>query len=81
MSRVSSTIASVCVVLMALTMGVIEPKSILQAQPLILNQSQHPDNQEEVQVFSGTIVAMTPGIFFLKDDAKFLSGFERWTMA
>ena len=74
MNRVSTNIVSVSVILIGLMLGAGQQRGILQAQPFTLNgQSEHPDDQEEMQIFSGTIVVMTSGIFVLKDDVKNIS--------
>ena len=72
MSRVSSTIISVGFILTTLaTVGFAQPLTILQPQPLMLTpQSQNPENQEQLQIFMGTVIPMASGMLVLKDDAK-----------
>ena len=72
MNRVSSTIISVAFILTTLaTVGDAQPLTILQPSPLVLTtQSENPDNEEQLQMFMGTVIPMASGKLVLKDDAK-----------
>ena len=84
MNRVSSTIISVGFILTTLaTVGDAQPMTILQPQPLMLTpQSQNPENQEQLQIFMGTVIPMASGMLVLKDDAKdILYGLDNQALA
>jgi hypothetical protein len=72
MNRLSSTIISAGFILtMLATVGDAQPLTIIQPQLLMLSPpSQNPENEEQLQVFMGTVISMASGMLVLKDDAK-----------
>ena len=84
MNRVSSTIISVSFILTTFaTVGDAQPLTILQPRPLMLStQSQDPENEEQLQIFMGTVIPMASGTLVLKDDAKdILYGLDNQALA
>ena len=81
MCRVSLSFVSVGILLIALAMpGVAQSISTLQAPPSMLDS--HSQNQDLLQVFTGTIVSTNDGILFLQDDAKDIRyGLDNQTLA
>ena len=71
MNRFSSTIISVGFILTTFaTVGYAQPLTIHQPRLMLTPQSQNPENEEQLQVFMGTVIPMASGMLVLKDDAK-----------
>src|SRR5580704_3896564 len=70
MSRVSLTILSVAFILITLTVSA-QPLTILQSRPFAVEEhSQSPANDEQLQIFTGTITSIANGMFALKADTN-----------
>jgi len=61
-----ATVPRGLVLLTILSLGVFRP-FILPARSSILNHQ--PQNQDELQIFTGTVISMNNGKFFLKSEA------------
>lgn len=74
MKVVLPTIISAALFLaMLATVGYAKPLTIFQLRPLALTaQSQNPENEETLQIFSGTVIPMASGsgMLVLKEDVK-----------
>ena len=86
MNRVSSTIISVGFILTTFAaVGNAQPRTIPQPRPLILDtqpKPQNPENEEQLQIFMGTVIPMASGTLVLKDDAKdILYGLDNQALA
>lgn len=78
MNRVSSTIAAM---LMVLAVPQITRSVVVPHVESFLTQ-EHAPNQEQLQIFTGTIISITGGMFALREDANaMLYGLDNQALA